>query len=170
MSPARMYSTHLLTAASNSACVKFESIGDRRRRRRCRCRPAAGRRSGVAASSTSSIDAPAGVVVGRCAGRRRTRRAGPCATTTIGLVARCRTRPCGRRTRTTGRAGSRSSVRRVRQVLDVADRVVAGVADRAADERRQLRQLGRRESLARARAALRADRRPSNSLRVAAVE
>ena len=38
-------------------------------------------------------------------------------------------------------------VRRVRQVLDVADRVVAGVADRAADERRQLRQLGHADRL-----------------------
>ena len=37
--------------------------------------------------------------------------------------------------------------RRVGQLLDVADDVVAGIADRAAGERRQLRQRGRAQRL-----------------------
>ena len=154
MSPARMYSTHLRTASSNCGCVKFDWYVELRLAAERRCRPAAASRVGVESLSTSRStrrQASSYALEARSASRLDPRRPSP-APRRSPSSAHCRTRSCGRRTRTTDRA-----VRDRRAARSAGSRRSEPCRSRRSRRRRRRTAAApaawRRGSLARARAS-----------------
>ena len=137
MSPALMYSLHFSTAASKPPGPKFDSIRSVDVRRPGQCRSAADRPRPVAAVPPGGPRASTGVV-GNCA-RRSPWSTWAWATDRDRLVDVVEDDHAV--VEGEAQVGQLAVVeRRVRQALDIANGVVAGVADRAAGEARQARQ------------------------------